>query len=64
VKRVLKTKTFAPWCTLSDQVLRSVAEEIERGEFEADLGEGVVKKRVAYPGGGKLGALDFWWQSG
>jgi len=55
VKRVLKTKAFARWCTLSDQVLRSVAEEIERGEFEADLGKGVVKKRVAYPGGGKSG---------
>ncbi len=55
MKRVLKTKAFARWCTLSDQVLRSVAEEIERGEFEADLGKGVVKKRVAYPGGGKRG---------
>jgi hypothetical protein len=53
VKRVLKTKAFARWCVLSDTSLCMVAREIERGEYEADLGKGVVKKRVAYPGRGK-----------
>jgi hypothetical protein len=55
VKRVLETKAFARWRTLSDQAICSAAREIERGEFEADLGKGVVKKRVAYPGSGKSG---------
>jgi hypothetical protein len=34
---------------------RTAAREIEAGQYEADLGEGVVKKRVAYPGKGKSG---------
>ena len=55
VKRVLKTKPFARWCTLSDETLCAAAREIERGEYEADIGKGVVKKRVAYPGRGKSG---------
>lgn len=55
MKRVLKTKPFARWCALSDQTLYAAACEIERGEYEADLGKGVVKKRVAYPGRGKSG---------
>ena len=40
---------------LSDEALRTAAREIEHGEYEADLGKGVVKKRVAYPGRGKRG---------
>lgn len=32
------------------------AREIERGEFEADLGQGVCKKRIALPGQGKSGS--------
>lgn len=55
VKRVFKTKPFARWCALSDEMLCAAAREIERGKFEADLGKGVVKKRVAYPGRGKSG---------
>jgi hypothetical protein len=56
VKRALKTKSFARWCTLSDKTLCRAAREIERGECEADLGRGVVRKRVAYPGRGKGGS--------
>jgi hypothetical protein len=56
VKRVLETKSFARWCRLSEETLCGAAREIESGLFEADLGKGVVKKRVAYPGKGKSGS--------
>ena len=55
MKRVLKAKSFARWCRLSDETLCTAAREIESGHYEADLGKGVVKKRVAYPGKGKSG---------
>ena len=57
-KRVFKTKTFARWAkkVLSDDLLCQAAREIERGEFEADLGQGVCKKRIALPGQGKSGS--------
>jgi len=55
MKRVLQTKAFARWSKLPRQALCDAAREIERGEYEADLGKGVVKKRVAYPGRGKSG---------
>lgn len=37
-------------------MLCQAAREIERGEFEADLGLGVCKKRIAVPGQGKSGS--------
>jgi len=54
-KRVFKTKTFDRWVKkiVPDSVLCVAAREIERGQFEADLGGGVCKKRVAIPGQGK-----------
>jgi hypothetical protein len=57
-KRVFKTKTFARWAKklIPDDVLCQAAREIERGEFEADLGQGVCKKRIALPGQGKRGS--------
>jgi hypothetical protein len=57
-KRVFKTKTFARWAkkVISDELLFQAAREIERGEFEADLGQGVCKKRIALPGQGKSGS--------
>ncbi|MGH8856395.1 MAG: type II toxin-antitoxin system RelE/ParE family toxin [Telluria sp.] len=56
-KRVFKTKTFARWAKklVPDDLLCQAAREIERGEFEADLGQGVCKKRIALPGQGKSG---------
>ncbi len=56
-KRVFKTKTFDRWSKklLGDDVLCRAAREIERGLFEADLGGGICKKRVAMPGMGKSG---------
>lgn len=56
-KRVFKTKTFDQWAKklLSDKVLCQAAREIEQGLYEADLGGGVCKKRIAIEGMGKSG---------
>ena len=58
MKRVFKTRTFDRWArkVLSDALLCQAAGEIEQGLFEADLGGGVCKKRVAIAGQGKSGA--------
>ena len=58
MKRVFKTKTFSRWARkiISDDALCQAAREIERGVFEADLGGGLCKKRVALPGEGKSGS--------
>jgi hypothetical protein len=57
-KRVFKTKAFARWVkkVFTDEVLCKAAREIEKGLFEADLGGGVCKKRIALPGKGKSGS--------
>jgi hypothetical protein len=57
-KRVFKTRTFARWSKklIPDSVLCQAALEIERGQYEADLGQGLCKKRVALPGQGKSGS--------
>jgi hypothetical protein len=57
VLRVFKTKTFNRWArkVLSDAALCTAAQEIARGEYEADLGGGVCKKRIAIAGQGKRG---------
>jgi len=56
-KRVFKTKTFDRWAKklLSDDILCRAAREIAQGLFEADLGGGICKKRVAIAGMGKSG---------
>lgn len=58
MKRVFKIKTFDRWArkVVSDALLCQAAREIEQGLFEADLGGGVCKKRVAVPGQGKSGS--------
>ena len=57
-KRVFKTKTFDRWAKkmISDDLLCIAAREIELGRYEADLGGGVCKKRIALPGKGKSGS--------
>lgn len=57
-KRIFKLKSFDRWVkgVLSDADLWAAAQQIQRGEFEADLGDGVCKKRVAMPGRGKSGS--------
>ena len=58
MKRVFKIKTFDRWArkVLTDVLLCQAAREIEQGLFEADLGDGVCKKRVPIPGQGKSGS--------
>ena len=57
-KRVFKLKTFSRWARklVTDEALSVAASEIEQGVFEADLGGGVCKKRVAVAGKGKSGS--------
>lgn len=56
-KKVFKTKSFDRWAkkVLADALLCAAAREIEQGMYEADLGQGVCKKRIAVPGKGKSG---------
>jgi hypothetical protein len=56
--RVLKTRWFARWARregLTDVALRSAVDEVRRGLVDAVLGGGLIKKRIARPGGGKSG---------
>ena len=58
-KRVFKTKHFAKFASkagLTDAALCDAVIEMEQGLIDADLGGGVVKKRVALPGKGKSGS--------
>ena len=58
-KRVFKTKHFAKFASkagLTDTALCNAVKEMEQGLIDADLGGGVVKKRVALPGKGKSGS--------
>ena len=55
--RVFKTRQFARWARkagLTDEALCVAVTEMVDG-LDADLGGGVVKKRVALPGRGKSG---------
>jgi hypothetical protein len=56
--QILKILTFERWqkkTDLADDVLRQAVVEMQEGLIDADLGGGVVKKRVARPGAGKRG---------
>ena len=58
MKRVFKTRYFARWMRkteLTNIALCEAVAEMVRGLVDADLGGGVVKKRVALPGRGKSG---------
>jgi len=52
-------KTFDRWArkVVGDEPLCIAAREIEAGMFEADLGHGLCKKRIAIPGHGKSGSV-------
>ncbi len=57
--RLFKTRHFTRWMRktdLSDELLYAAVGEMERGLIDADLGGGVVKKRIAYKGHGKRGS--------
>src|SRR3989304_6090083 len=56
---ICKTRDFARWARksgLPDSLLIMAVHEIQRGLLEADLGGGIVKKRIALPGRGKRGS--------
>lgn len=57
--RVFETRPFSRWMRkteLTDQALCSAVDEMAAGLIDADLGGGVIKKRVALPGRGKSGS--------
>ena len=58
--RIFITKSFSRWAKknkLVIQQLRSAANEIAKGTFDANLGGGVIKKRVATKGRGKSASV-------
>ena len=58
VKRVFKTRHFSRWMRkteLTDSALLNAVEEMVQGLIDADLGGGVVKKRIGLAGRGKRG---------
>lgn len=59
MKIVMKTKTFDRWAKkiIAVSALCNAAREIDRGIYEADLGDGVCKKRVPIAGQGKSGGI-------
>lgn len=55
---VYTTRSFQRWAKkerLSDRTLCGAVEEMAAGLYEADLGGGLFKKRIARPGQGKSG---------
>jgi len=60
MERVFKTRYFSRWMRntgLPDRALCSAVAEMVQGLIDADLGGGVVKKRVGLAGRGKRGAV-------
>jgi len=59
-RRVFKTRYFKRWMyktELTDITLCQAVNEMQSGLIDADLGGGVVKKRVGVAGRGKRGGL-------
>lgn len=58
MRRVFKTRHFSRWMRkteLTDQALCQAVAEMVQGLIDADLGGGVLKKRVGLAGRGKRG---------
>ena len=58
--RTFKTSWFAHFAKkeqIGDDKLLKIVTELEERQFEADLGGGVIKKRLARPGQGKSGSF-------
>lgn len=58
--RIFKERAFVRWMRktgLTDSLLVKAVEEMARGLVNADLGGGVLKKRIALPGRGKSGSI-------
>ena len=57
---IYKTRWFDRWArkqNLSTRALREAVGEMEAGPYEADLGGGLLKKRIGRPGQGKSGGF-------
>lgn len=58
MRRIFKTRHFSRWMRkteLTDQSLCQAVAEMAQGLIDADLGRGVLKKRVGLAGRGKRG---------
>jgi hypothetical protein len=58
MRRAFKTRSFDRWMRkteLTDALLCAAVAEMEQGLVDANLGGGVIKKRIAVPGRGKSG---------
>ena len=58
MRRILKTKAFTRWArkvSLREAALCGAIQEMVDGSIDANLGGGVLKKRIALPGMGKSG---------
>jgi hypothetical protein len=58
--RIFKTKVFARFARkagIDDTALREAVARAQRGLIDADFGGGVIKQRVARPGGGRSGGF-------
>jgi hypothetical protein len=56
--RIFKNTAFSRFArkhSLSDAALKNAANQLEQGHFDADLGGGVYKQRIAREGAGKSG---------
>ncbi len=56
--RIFKNKWFARFArkeSISDEALYEAVRQIEAGNYDADLGAGLFKQRVARPGEGQSG---------
>jgi hypothetical protein len=56
--RILKNTWFSHFAQkedIDDKTLKSIASQLEKGQFDADLGGGVYKQRIARSGKGKSG---------
>lgn len=57
---VYRARSFSRWARkqrLSDAALCEAVREMRHGLYEADLGGGLLKKRIARPGRGKSGGF-------
>ncbi len=57
--RIFKHKRFNRWAKkegITDSLLKTAIAELVNGLFEANLGGGIYKKRIARTGQGKRGA--------
>lgn len=57
--KIFKHKSFHEWALsekLSDNALKQAINEMDDGLYEATLGSGLYKKRIASPGQGKRGS--------